>query len=279
MIANFDREILQSAGTHIVIYRWLPHAPIRARVLLTHGHGEYAVRFSHVAEVFAGQGIAFYAYDLRGHGESGGKQGDAAHYGEMLADMALVREHLGPAPMFHYGHSFGAQILLKAILERKVDPRGVVLSAPWLGLTFRVPFWKLPLARTAQFIWPGLRMRTGIERQLLSTDMEHLEASPRRDLAHRWMSVRLFHAGCHAARDVMRRAAEIQTPMLVLQGSEDALTSLERTRTFYDELGSKDKTLQVWEGMRHEPHNEKGREEVLALIVQWILERADGGLR
>ena len=43
-------------------------------VVLSHGLGEYARRYDHVAQRFGDAGLVTYALDHRGHGRSGGKR-------------------------------------------------------------------------------------------------------------------------------------------------------------------------------------------------------------
>jgi len=55
-------------GTQIVAYRWDPAGEPRAAVQLTHGMGEHARRYDHVARALNEAGFVVYAQDHRGHG-------------------------------------------------------------------------------------------------------------------------------------------------------------------------------------------------------------------
>ena len=57
-------------GTKIVAYRWDPAGAPRAAVQLTHGMGEHALRYEHVARALNNAGFVVYAQDQRGHGAS-----------------------------------------------------------------------------------------------------------------------------------------------------------------------------------------------------------------
>ena len=61
-------------GTQIAAYRWDPAGPPRAIVQLTHGMGEHARRYEHVAQALTGAGFVVYAQDHRGHGASADPQ-------------------------------------------------------------------------------------------------------------------------------------------------------------------------------------------------------------
>src|SRR5947209_6346946 len=62
-------------GTEIAAYRWDPDGPPRAAVQLTHGMGEHARRYEHVARALNDAGFVVYAQDHRGHGASARGQG------------------------------------------------------------------------------------------------------------------------------------------------------------------------------------------------------------
>ena len=55
-------------GTQIGAYRWDPAGPPRGIVQLTHGMGEHARRYEHVAQALTDPGFVVCAQDHRGHG-------------------------------------------------------------------------------------------------------------------------------------------------------------------------------------------------------------------
>src|SRR5208282_3676874 len=107
----------QSAdGTKIVAYRWDPQDVPRAAIQLTHGMGEHAQRYDHVAQALNDAGFVVYAQDHRGHGASG----DPDAYGNLgpggwtaLVDdigqlSAIIREDHADLPLILIGHSMGS---------------------------------------------------------------------------------------------------------------------------------------------------------------------------
>ena len=49
-------------------------------LLITHGMGEHANRYSEMASFFTKEGFTVIAFDIRGHGLSGGKRGHTPGY-------------------------------------------------------------------------------------------------------------------------------------------------------------------------------------------------------
>src|SRR5438552_6314253 len=68
-MSNGDTFTFEGAGsTKIFTYRWLPSAPIRGVLQVSHGMGEHALRYREPLQPLIDAGIAIYANDHRGHG-------------------------------------------------------------------------------------------------------------------------------------------------------------------------------------------------------------------
>ncbi len=252
-----------------------------ATVLITHGLGEHSGRYGHVVEKLAESGCDVLTYDLRGHGRSGGRRGDAPSFHAFLDDLGAVAasaREASAAPLFLYGHSLGGLITLRFLEEfrdsgtRRIE--GAIIASPWLRLTFQPPRWKLLLAEVARRVWPGLCQLTGLDDSRLSRDPAFLATMPDLDLTHHRLSARLFYTigqACVAARDL---ASEIRLPLLLLHGQADPVTSWEATRGLFETAGSADKTLLLYPETFHETHNDLDRDRVLADIVSWLRQRA-----
>jgi lysophospholipase len=63
-------------------------------------------------------------------------------------------------------------------------------------------------------------------------------------------------------------------PLLLLHGSGDQIVSYDAARQFAERVDG-DITFSPWEGLYHELHNEKRREEVLNTCLQWIEHQLD----
>ena len=121
-------------GVRIVYDVWTPDAAPRAVVVLSHGLGEYARRYDHVAQRFGDAGLVTYALDHRGHGRSGGKRVLVRDISEYTADFDTLvgiatREHPG-LKCIVLGHSMGGGIVFAYGVERPDNYDLMVLSAP-----------------------------------------------------------------------------------------------------------------------------------------------------
>jgi acylglycerol lipase len=62
----------------------------------------------------------------------------------------------------------------------------------------------------------------------------------------------------------------IKLPVLILHGTEDKATNPSGSQFFYDNAGSTDKTLKLYEGHYHDLLNDVDKEIVMADINDWI---------
>ena len=79
-----------------------------------------------------------------------------------------------------------------------------------------------------------------------------------------------LHNLLKAMQRVTVEVGKISLPFIVMQGSEDKLVDPGGTRMLYEEAGSKDKTLKIYEGFFHEVCNEPECALVLGDIGDWL---------
>ncbi|HSI11657.1 MAG TPA: lysophospholipase [Chthoniobacter sp.] len=249
-----------------------PSGEPRAWVIMVHGLGEHMGRYGHVAAYLVERGFAVVGWDLRGHGRSSGARGDVTG-GELLVDdLALVCRHFRPrdVPLFLFAHSLGGQIALHLLERDSAVCRGAVIASPWLRLAFNPPIWKLIIARVAMRIWPGFVQARGFRSERLSRDAAHLASFPDLDLVHQRISARMYFWLRAGGERLFAGANTVHTPLLLLLGDDDPVTSHHASCDFFERLGSADKTLRIYPGARHETHNELERAQVLREVGDWM---------
>ncbi len=271
----FQENVLESAGTRLYWGMTLPGERVRAEVVLTHGLGEHAGRYEHVAACLAERGIRTIAYDLRGHGRSSGMRGDSPSYDALLDDLGRVVTTCprGEGPVFLMGHSLGGQIVLNYLLRRNAVCRGAIVTSPWLRLAFAPAWWRVTLGRLLLRWWPSYSQATPGGQLRLSRDAEHLASLSGKELMHHRISTRLFFAIERAGPQVLAQAGKLKTPILLLHGEADEVTSADATREFFEAVGSEDKRFLALPEALHETHNDLCRDQVLREVVRWVEQR------
>lgn len=268
-----SEEILPAEGDVRLFARVArPSEEVRAWVILVHGLGEHLGRYGHVATALVARGFAVVGWDLRGHGRSSGARGDVSAGEQLVDDLALVCRHFRRenVPLFLFAHSLGGQIALRLLERDAAVCRGAVIASPWLRLAFTPPWWKVILASVAMRIWPGFVQVRDIRSDRLSRDSAHLASFPDLDLVHHRISARMYFWLRAGGERIFAEAQSVRTPLLLLHGDDDPVTSHPATCDFFQRLGSADKTLRIYPGARHETHNELDRVLVLREIGDWI---------
>jgi alpha-beta hydrolase superfamily lysophospholipase len=196
-----------------------------------------------------------------------------------LTQPGLHQPAIGPSapPLFVLGHSHGGLVVAADGVTRRSlarhDVRGVILSAPYLVNAFPVPRHKAVAARIANVVFPWLRIRSGVEPGMMSSDPDRVDDSRNDPLLLRCATPRWYLTHRAVQGDVLARAGEFSLPLLVLQGDADPIANPDGARAFYSAVGARDKELIVYPGFRHEVLRESGRERVYRDVLGWILNR------
>lgn len=278
-MSRLEMRVSARDGLALHLYCWQPAGAPRGVLLATHGHGEYAVKYTHVAEALNAGGYVYCGYDTRGHGRSGGPRGHVPRYEAFLSDLHQVREAVEGMfpnlPLFLLGHSLGGQITLAYLIERQPSIAGAVISAPWLRSIFTPPAWKMMLARALANAAPDFQQDTGLDAAVPMTHDEALKnAYPEPHLSHSLMSARLGTEALARGEAIFRRAAEVRAPLFLLHGEADGVFAASDSQMFFDRVGASDKTFRVYPGLYHEILNETERRIVFADILNWLNARA-----
>lgn len=252
---------------------WLVNAP-KAAVCLVHGLGEHSGRYAHVAEFLNANQISFFAIDLRGHGHSEGKRGHTPSH-EMLLDdveelLMYARAEYNDTPLFLYGHSLGGNIVANYVLKKNTNElAGAIVSSPWLALAFEPPAFQIKLAKIFSSILPSLTQSNGLDVKYLTSDDSVNQAYKNDPLVHNKISTRLFTEAYREGLWALGNTHKNKIPLFILHGAEDKITSAEASKQFAESIGEH-ATYQSWEGIKHEPHNDIDKEEVMAMVLEWL---------
>jgi len=261
-------------GTQIYWQGWRPKGEIRGLILISHGLGEHIDRYADLAGFLNQKGFAVFGCDHRGHGKSGGKRGHIMSFDEYIRDVKLFRDSVVDRfpgkKKFLLGHSMGGLIAVHYQLERPNDFDRVVLSSPALKNIIEVNPFVAAIGRVMSRILPGTSLSNKLDPNMISHDPEVVKKYINDPLVHDRVSTRWFVCFVAAMAEAHRRAGEIKVPILVMQSSEDKLVHPAGAREFFSELGSKDKTLQYWEGFYHEMFNEVGKEKAYQFLLDWL---------
>lgn len=268
--------------TRIYWQHWLPQQ-IKAVVLIAHGLGEHGGRYRHVAQTLTEAGCAVYAIDHRGHGKSAGPRAYIDKFANVVDDMNAMMDivveerHAGrrKPPLFLLGHSMGGALSLSYALKHGDRLAGLALSGPAVALDGAPPLMR-PISKLLSRVAP--RMGTfPIDPKLVSRDEDMVAAYSADPLnAHGKVPARTLGEIVSFTEWLPAALPAIKLPLLVMHGSADKLAGVSGSRMVVDRVGSRDKSLKVYDGLYHEIFNElpQDRRRVLSDLGAWITARA-----
>jgi alpha-beta hydrolase superfamily lysophospholipase len=76
-----------------------------------------------------------------------------------------------------------------------------------------------------------------------------------------------------AAERLKENMPEFKGPVFIIHGTDDKATRPAGSQYFYDNAGSADKTLKLYEDHYHDLLADIGKEEVMGDILNWVNER------
>ena len=261
-------------GLDLYVRRWQTEgAPHRWTFVIVHGLGEHGGRYRHVAEWFTPKGPTVYAMDLRGHGRSGGRRGDAPSLKTLLDDIdaviARARQESG-GPIVLLGHSFGGLLAVAFSLDRPDRIDRAVFSAPLLVVKVPVPAWKRAAAAVLPRVAPRLSLSNEVDAELLSHDPAIAVAYRTDPLVHDRLSAGMYGDTIARGEEFIARAPELRVPFLLLQGADDRIVDPAGSERFFARATAPGRAFRTYPGMYHEVLNEVDRARVFADIEAWL---------
>lgn len=222
-------------GTQIVTYQWDPAGEPRAAVQLTHGMGEHARRYEHVATALTDARYVVYAHDQRGHGASADPErlGDLGKGGwnALVDDIGLLSariraEHPG-LPLILLGHSMGSFAVQQYLLDHSDDVDGVVLTG----------------TAVIDLLEPALDLDQPLDLTMFNAPFQPARTD------YDWLS----------RDDAVVDAYVADGALTVLTPLSDRLAA----------AGLADVTVVTYPEARHEVLNETNSDEVIASLIAW----------
>lgn len=277
-----DFEVFVSTrGDSIFTLSWTPASVgIRGLVVLLHGLNEHSGRYDDFAKRLNANGYKVYGMDWIGHGGSDGLHAYVHSLDYAVTDMKSFLEKVlseNPGlPCFCFGHSTGGAIVLKAMLDPKVEARvaGVVLTSPAVGVEPSHPIYTV-LAPIVSFLLPRYQVSAANKKDMpVSRDPEALLAKYSDPLVYTGsIRVRTGYEILRIASNLQQNLRKLRVPFLVLHGSADTVTDPEASRKLYEEASSIDKTIKLFDGLLHDLLFEPERESIMQDIIEWFNNR------
>ncbi len=254
---------------------WHPAESARAAVVIAHGFNSHSGQYDWVAEQLVARGFAVYALDHRGRGQSGGERFHVAHFSDYVDDLAtfiqLVKSHEPGLPVFLLGHSAGGVISCVYTLDHQAKLAGLICES--FAHELPAPEIALAVLRGLSHIVPNAHVLR-LDNNGFSRDPQVVEALKNDPfVADEVQPTETIAAMLRGDDRLKREFSLITLPVFIMHGTLDKVTKPSGSQHFFEQVGSADKTLKLYEGHYHDLLNDLDKEVVMGDIQQWIDKR------
>ncbi|XP_009106009.1 monoacylglycerol lipase [Brassica rapa] len=281
---SYDRDyslFTTKRGDTLFTQSWSPLSlNHRGLVVLLHGLNEHSGRYNDFAKQLNANGFKVYGIDWIGHGGSDGLHAYVPSLDFAVDDLKsfldkVLTENPG-LPCFCIGHSTGGAIILKAMLDPKIESRvsGIALTSPAVGVQPSHPIFTV-LAPIVAFLLPRYQLsaanKEGVQ---VSRDPQALITKYSDPLVFTGsIRVRTGYEILRIASHLQQNLNKVKVPFLVMHGTADTVTDPNASKRLYEEASSSDKSIKLFKGLLHDLLFEPEREVIAGVILDWLNQR------
>ncbi len=293
-----------SDGVHqCYVQEWLPAGPPRAVLQIAHGVTEHIGRYDEAARFLAGRGVLVCGADHLGHGKTAraGEHGCfPAKNGWALVteDIHRLRRFQGEKypgiPYFLLGHSMGSFLVRTYLCRYPGTLDGAILSGTGQESAALVAAGKaaaglLSALRGSNYVSPLVyKLSLGAYNEhfqpartradWLSRDEKAVDAFLSDPLCSFRPSCSLFCGMLDGLQYIANPKAlarmDPDTPVYLFSGDQDPVghmgKSVQKVHGYFKDHHTRDSTLKLYPGGRHEMFNELNRQEVYEDLLDWL---------
>ncbi len=280
---------------------WEPEGRPKAILQIVHGMAEHIDRYDDYARFFVQNGILVVGADLASHGRSFVEGGVQGYFGENDGWSALIEDirtlHLyikgiyNDVPYFLFGHSMGsflartyasrhgndmdgfifsgtagsnpALVIAKIIAKSEIKKSGVTAKSPMLNNLSFGTYNKAFKPNRTEFDWLSVN-EENVDRYVADKNCGYVfTAGGFRDL----------FSGLEEIGEKSWAGKVANKPIFIIAGSEDPVGAKGKGPTEVAKAltaTGHDVTLRIYPGMRHEIHNENGKDQVWKDTLSFI---------
>jgi len=271
-------HFIASDGSLLPVRSWLPQdTPITAIIVALHGFNDYSNAFSSSGNYLSRQGIACYAYDQRGFGNSPGRglwSGTEAYTNDLSSFVKEVRKRHPAIPLYIMGESMGGAVTIVAMTGNNpphVD--GVILVAPAVWGRETMPWYQRWLLAVTSHTVPWLEL-TGKGLKITPSDNKEMLRSLGRDpLVIKATRIDAMHGLTNLMDEALASADKMLLPTLVQYGKNDQVIPKEPTLIMLNKMPPTTRKA-FYEHGYHMLLRDLKAEKPLTDIADWIADHS-----
>lgn len=303
LMKYFNRD-----NAKIYYKEWSCASTPKAVILIVHGMAEHISRYSDFANFLNKGEIDVLGMDLRAHGQTGSEMNSLGHFANddwnnILKDIEYLlnikkdeyhKKYGKNIPFFILGHSMGSFITRNFINEYDAELSGIIIMGtgnadnPVLYNITRLITTFGEKKKIAKFVHKSAfksnndkisNPKTTFD--WLSTDTNEVKKYIEDSFCGMYMTNGFYNEFMKGMQKIsklekknLHKKTLADTPILFISGKDDPVGGygkfVESTREKYIRNGSKETSLILYDGMRHEVLNEKDRARVYSDIKLFI---------
>jgi len=263
---------ISSGGLRLFYRAWRPDQTPRGVVAIVPGFNSHSGYYAWVADRLVAAGLAVYAIDLRGRGESEGERFYVQQFEDYVNDVhefvTSARAHEPGLPIYLLGHSAGGVVSCLYAIEHQHELAGLICES--FAFKIPAPDFALAVFKGLAHIAPHAHI-LHLKNEDFSRDPAIVAAMNADTLIGNEKQPTDTLAAMVRADELLEKSfASMTLPVLILHGTDDKATKPSGSQQFFDTVGSIDKTLKLYEGGYHDLLNDTDREQVMADVSAWI---------
>jgi acylglycerol lipase len=277
-----SRFLTASDGVNLHYLRWSTgRSPPTAAIIFLHGIASHAGWFGETATDLNSQGMAVYGPDRRGSGRSGGPRGHLERYGRALDDVEemvrLVSSEHRTTPIFLAASSWAAKLAVVYAAQRPGSLSGLLLLGPGLLPRVNLSPTRQLFVVVGHLVAPTARLPIPLTPELYTANRPYVDFIRGDRLRLLEATTRFFWETARLDRQRGRASAHLNLPLLVLQGQDDKMMDVPKTRRWFSRLDVEDKTYVAYPGAGHTLDFEPDRSRYLTDMLAWLSDRLPSG--
>lgn len=215
-------------GSLLPVRIWQPmDGPVKAVIVALHGFDDYSNFFAYPGKYFSSQGIACYAYDQRGFGDTSGRGfwfDIEAYTNDLSCFVNEVRKRHHGVPIYVLGESMGGAVTIAAMTgSNPPNVDGVILVAPAVWARETMPWYQRWLLAVVSHTFPWFQLTGAITHVCPSDNIPMLRSLSRDPRVIKATRIDAVYGLSNLMDEALSQAGNIQKPTLVQYGENDQI--------------------------------------------------------
>jgi lysophospholipase len=189
----------------------------------------------------------------------------------------LVSSQHPKTPIFLAASSWAAKLAVVYAAQRPGSLSGLLLLGPGLLPRVNLSPTRQFLVVVGHLVAPTARLPIPLTPELYTTNPPYVDFVRADRMRLLEATTRFFWETARLDRQRRRASAHLDLPLLVLQGEDDKMMDVAKTRRWFSRLGVDDKTYLAYPGAGHTLDFEPDRTRYLTDMLGWLSARVPSG--